>query len=78
MIVRLNRTESFWPPQDDPIGVIVAPGFELGTIYWAPPTADDPSWLIEFEQPFHGLDGSGPHTSAKVPERLLELAPLQP
>ena len=49
-----------------------------GETPYAPPTADDPSWIVEFEEPFTGLDGSGPHASAKVPERLLELAPTSP
>lgn len=78
VVVRLNRSNSAFVPQYDPIGVIVAPGQELGTVYWNPPTADDPSWIVEFEEPFYGLDGSGPHESARVPERMLELAPVAP
>jgi hypothetical protein len=77
VIVRLDRTDGRGFLQEDPVGIIIAPGRTLGEIPYAPPTADDPSWIVEFEQPFTGLDGSGPHASAKVPERLLELAPVQ-
>jgi hypothetical protein len=75
VIVRLERGDGVGLFQEDPIGIIVAPGRTLGETPYAPPTADDPSWIVEFEEPFTGLDGSGPHASAKVPERLLELAP---
>ncbi|WP_346231857.1 hypothetical protein [Parafrigoribacterium mesophilum] len=77
VIVHLDRTDGRGFLQEDPVGVIIAPGRTLGETPYAPPTADDPSWIVEFEQPFTGLDGSGPHSSAKVPERLLELAPVQ-
>ena len=77
VIVHLNRSDGAWPPQDDPIGIVVAPGEELGTMYWAPPATQEQSWWVQFEQPFYGLDGSGPHTSARVAEKFLELAPLE-
>lgn len=77
VIIHLNRSEGAWPPQDDPVGIIVAPGEELGVMYWAPPSTQEQSWVVEFEEPFYGLDGSGPHDSARVPEKFLELAPLE-
>jgi len=75
VVVRLNRDDGAFVPQEDPVGVVIAPGQDLGAVYWNPPTADDPSWIVEFDEPFFGLDGSGPHESARVPERFLEIAP---
>lgn len=77
VIVRLTRSDGVGLLQEDPVGIIVAPGQTLGATPYAPPTADDPSWIVEFEHPFFALDGSGPHASARVPERLLELAPVE-
>jgi hypothetical protein len=75
VIVRLDRGDGLGLFLEDPVGIIIAPGRTLGETPYAPPTADDPSWIVQFEEPFTGLDGSGPHASAKVPERLLDLAP---
>lgn len=73
--VRLDRTRYPDTAILDPVGVIVAPGEMLGTAFFAPIATREPVWEVQFEEPFIGLDGSGPHTTARVPESQLEIAP---
>ncbi|MFO7690736.1 MAG: hypothetical protein R6W83_09335 [Cryobacterium sp.] len=76
VIVRLDRRRFPDSLAQDPIGVIVAPGSSSGSALYAPTSVREEVWEVAFEEPFFGLDGSGPHASAKVPESLLEAAPM--
>jgi hypothetical protein len=60
---------------DNPIGVITAPGDLVGSALYAPVVGKEMVWVVTFEEPFYGLDGTGPHESARVPQRSLEAAP---
>jgi len=75
VIVRLDRARFPDSLTEDPIGVIVAPGELTGSSFYVPTTVREAVWLVAFEEPFYGLDGSGPHESAKVPESRLVAAP---
>ncbi|TDW31265.1 hypothetical protein [Cryobacterium psychrophilum] len=75
VIVRLDRAQFPDSLADDPIGVIVAPGALTGSSFYVPTTVRETVWLVAFEEPFYGLDGSGPHESAKVPESRLQTTP---
>ncbi|MGO4691898.1 hypothetical protein [Glaciibacter sp. 2TAF33] len=59
----------------DPVGVIVAPGESVGSQLYAPAAPREAVWQVQFDEPFVGLDGSGPHLSALVPQSRLEIAP---
>ena len=76
VIVRLDRRRFPDTLVEDPIGVIVAPGEFSGSALYAPTTVREAVWEVAFEEPFFGLDGSGPHATAKVPQSLLEAAPM--
>ena len=75
VIVRLDRTRFPHSLAEDPIGVIVAPGELTGAAFYAPTTRREALWQVQFEEPFYGLDGSGPHDSSVVPQGVLEAAP---
>lgn len=75
VIVRLDRTRFPDSLVEDPIGVIVAPGELTGSSFYVPTTVREPVWEVAFEEPFYGLDGSGPHDSSKIPQSFLEVAP---
>jgi len=75
VIVRLDRTRFPDSLVEDPIGVIVAPGELTGSSFYVPTTVREAVWEVAFEEPFYGLDGSGPHDSAKIPQGFLEVAP---
>lgn len=75
VIVRLDRTRFPEAIIDDPIGVIVAPGEAEGAGLYAPTVVHERFWVVWFEEPFVGLDGSGPHESARIPQSFLEAAP---
>ncbi|GAB3122771.1 hypothetical protein [Glaciibacter psychrotolerans] len=75
VVVRLDRSNYPGTLILDPAGVIVAPGETLGAAFFAPLSRREPVWEVQFEEPFIGLDGSGPHDSARVPEGQLEIAP---
>jgi hypothetical protein len=75
VVVRLDRSRYPDSMVEDPIGVITAPGDLVGSALYAPVVGKEAVWIVHFEEPFHGLDGSGPHESARVPQRRLEAAP---
>ena len=75
VIVHLDRTRFPDSLIDDPIGVIVAAGESEGAGLYAPTVVREKFWVVQFEQPFFGLDGSGPHDSARIPQGFLEAAP---
>ncbi len=75
VIVRLDRTRFPDSLIDDPIGVIVAAGESEGAGLYAPTVVRERFWVVQFEEPFFGLDGSGPHDSARIPQSFLEAAP---
>ena len=75
VIVRLDRTRFPDSLIDDPIGVIVAAGESEGAGLYAPTVVREKFWVVQFEHPFFGLDGSGPHDSARIPQSFLEAAP---
>jgi hypothetical protein len=75
VVVHLDRSRFPDSELHDPIGVIVAPGEMLGSAFFAPVSTREPIWEVQFDEPFFGLDGSGPHDSVKVPESLLSIAP---
>lgn len=75
VLVRLDRTRFPDSLAEDPVGVIVAPGELTGAAFYAPTTRREAVWQVQFEEPFYGLDGSGPHDSAVVPQSLLDAAP---
>ena len=75
VVVRLDRARYPDSMVDDPIGVITAPGDLVGSALYAPVVGKEMIWVVHFEEPFYGLDGSGPHESARVPQRCLEAAP---
>jgi len=75
VIVRLDRTRFPDSYVEDPAGVIVAPGELTGSSFYVPTTVREAVWEVAFEEPFYGLDGSGPHDSAKIPQGFLEVVP---
>ena len=75
VIVHLDRTRFPNSLNDDPVGVIVAAGEAEGAGLYAPTVGRQKVWVVRFEEPFFGLDGSGPHESARIPESFLEAAP---
>jgi hypothetical protein len=75
VVVRLDRARYPDSMVDDPIGVITAPGDLVGSALYAPVVGKEMVWVVTFEEPFYGLDGTGPHESARVPQRSLEAAP---
>ncbi|MDJ0349238.1 hypothetical protein [Cryobacterium sp. PH29-G1] len=75
VIVRLDRSRFPDSLIDDPIGVIVAAGESEGSGLYAPTVVRERFWIVRFEEPFFGLDGSGPHDSARIPQSFLEAAP---
>jgi hypothetical protein len=75
VIVRLDRSGHPESAIDDPVGVIVAPGELVGSAFYAPSTTREAVWEVQFDEPFWGLDGSGPHESARVSQSFLEAAP---
>ena len=75
VVVHLDRTRFPDSLIDDPIGVIVAPGESEGSGLYAPTVQREKFWVVAFEEPFVGLDGSGPHYSARIPQSFLEAAP---
>jgi hypothetical protein len=75
VIVRLDRRRFPGSLIDDPIGVIVAAGESEGAGLYAPTVVRERFWIVRFEEPFFGLDGSGPHDSARIPQSFLEATP---
>jgi hypothetical protein len=75
VVVRLDRARYPDSMVEDPIGVITAPGDLVGSALYAPVVGKEMVWVVTFEEPFFGLDGTGPHESARVPQRSLEAAP---
>jgi hypothetical protein len=75
VIVRLDRSRFPDSVIDDPIGVIVAAGESEGSGLYAPTVVRERFWIVRFEEPFFGLDGSGPHDSARIPQSFLEATP---
>ncbi|MET0955526.1 MAG: hypothetical protein ABWY68_06205 [Cryobacterium sp.] len=75
VVVRLDRSRYPDSLVEDPIGVITAPGELVGSALYAPVVGKEAIWVVHFEEPFYGLDGSGPHESARVSQRSLEAAP---
>jgi len=75
VVVRLDRSRYPDSMAEDPIGVITAPGELVGSALYAPIVGKEAIWVVEFEEPFYGLDGSGPHESARVAQGSLEAAP---
>lgn len=75
VVVRLDRSRYPDSMVEDPIGVITAPGELVGSALYAPVVGKEAVWVVHFEEPFYGLDGSGPHESARVSQRSLEAAP---
>jgi len=57
-------------------GIIVAPGRSRSAAFITLWTDDLTSWIVEFDEPFFGPDGSGPHASAEVRESYLRPAPF--
>jgi hypothetical protein len=75
VIVRLDRSAGQGSRLADPIGVIVAPGEAAGSAFYAPSTSREAVWEVRFDEPFWGLDGSGPLESARVSQSYLEAVP---
>jgi hypothetical protein len=75
VIVRIDRSRHPDALIDDPIGVIVAAGESEGSALYAPTVVRERFWIVRFDEPFFGLDGSGPHDSARIPQSFLEAAP---
>jgi len=75
VVVRLDRSNYPDAVIDDPVGVIVAAGEAEGSALYVPTARREAVWIVRFEEPFFGLDGSGPHESARVPQGYLEAAP---
>jgi hypothetical protein len=75
VVVRLDRARYPDSMVENPTGVITAPGDVVGSALYAPVVGKEMIWVVHFEEPFYGLDGSGPHESARVPQRSLEAAP---
>ena len=75
VVVRLDRSRYPESTIEDPVGVIVAPGEHVGSALYVPITHSEVMWEVQFNEPFYGLNGSGPHASAVIPQRFLEAAP---
>ncbi len=75
VVVRLDRRSYPEAMAEDPIGVIVAAGELEGAALYAPVTGREAVWVVQFDEPFYGLDGSGPHESARVAQSSLDTAP---
>lgn len=62
-----------WP--DEPGGIIVrAAGSAIQGVWGR--GGGGRMWWIEFDEPQHNVDGSGPFVTAQVHEKYLELAPM--
>ncbi|TFD73941.1 hypothetical protein [Cryobacterium fucosi] len=75
VVVRLDRSRHPDSGTPDPSGVIVAGGDMEGAALYAPVTLREAVWVVQFDEPFYGLDGSGPHESARVAQSYLDAAP---
>jgi hypothetical protein len=75
VVVRLDRSRHPESMALDPSGVIIAPGGPDGAALYAPVSGREAVWEVQFDAPFFGLDGSGPHFSARVAEGSLDPAP---
>jgi hypothetical protein len=75
VVVRLDRSSHPEATTEDPSGVIVAAGDLQGAGLYAPVSGREAVWLVQFDEPFFGLDGSGPHESARVAQSSLAAAP---
>lgn len=75
VVVRLDRSRYPESAIEDPVGVIVAPGEHVGSALYVPIIYSEAVWEVQFNEPFYGLNGSGPHTSAVIPQGFLEAAP---
>lgn len=75
VVVRLDRSRYPDSLAEDPVGVIVASGEAEGSALYVPAVPREAVWVVQFEEPFIGLDGSGPHESARIPQSFLEAAP---
>ncbi|TFD27551.1 hypothetical protein [Cryobacterium cryoconiti] len=75
VVVRLDRVRYPDATAEDPSGVIVAAGELDGAALYAPVSGREAVWVVQFDEPFFGLDGSGPHASARVAQSSLEAAP---
>ncbi|TFC95799.1 MULTISPECIES: hypothetical protein [Cryobacterium] len=75
VVVRLDRVRYPDATAEDPSGVIVAAGELDGAALYAPVSGREAVWVVQFDEPFFGLDGSGPHASARVAQSSLDAAP---
>ncbi|MDJ0322289.1 hypothetical protein QMG61_00725 [Cryobacterium sp. PH31-AA6] len=75
VVVRLDRSSHPEAMDEDPSGVIVAAGEMEGAALYAPISGREAVWVVQFDEPFFGLDGSGPHESARVAQSSLAAAP---
>ncbi|WP_022886429.1 hypothetical protein [Glaciibacter superstes] len=75
VVVRLDREADPGEGVQDPGGVIIADAAAAGLALYAPTMVREAVWVVQFEEPFYGLDGSGPHETARVPQSRLEAAP---
>ena len=75
VVVRLDRERYPDATAEDPSGVIVAAGELDGAALYAPVSGREAVWVVQFDEPFFGLDGSGPHASARVAQSSLDAAP---
>lgn len=75
VVVRLDRSRHPYSMIEDPVGVIVAPGEAGGSALYGLTGVREAVWEVRFDEPFDGLDGSGPRASALVAQSSLEAAP---
>lgn len=75
VIVRLDRSAYPDSTMQDPSAVIVASGDLTGGGLFAPTSIRDAVWVVEFDEPFYALDGSGPFETARVASSSLSAAP---
>lgn len=74
-MVRLDRESDPEDGVQNPVGVIISDAQAAGLSMYAPTMVREAVWVVQFEEPFYGLDGSGPHETARVPQSRLEAAP---
>ena len=75
VIVRLDRSAYPDSTVQDPSAVIVSSGDMTGGGLFAPTSIRDAVWVVEFDEPFFALDGSGPFETARVASSSLSAAP---
>ncbi|WP_344791075.1 hypothetical protein [Gryllotalpicola daejeonensis] len=76
LVAVVSDSEQTDASEDDPIGVVIAPGNNEIAAY--PGLQRPPSWTVAFERPSYTADGRGPFEQATFPEHRLRVIDPNP